>query len=195
MTKDLTVVEQEVSPLVTRAKALVIASAEDMKASAELLSQCNKYLDSVVSEKEKVTKPLNAALKAERLRFKPIEEVLETAISALRNEQSRYQTEMLKKQREEEAKIAARVKEGKGNLKLETAVKKIDELEKPEEIVNTDSGMVKFREQKKLKITDASLVPDTYWIIDEAALLEALKAGTLVAGAEIELVQVPVNFR
>ncbi len=195
MTKDLTIVEQEVSPLVQKARSLVIESAEDMKQSAELLSQCNKYLDSVTEEKEKVTVPLNAALKAERLRFKPIETVLETAISSLRQEQSRYQTEMLKKQREEEAKIAARVKEGKGNLSLESAVKKIDALEKPEEIVATDSGMIKFRTDKKLKVVDASLVPDEYWVIDEKALLEALKAGTLVAGAEIDLVQTPVNFR
>src|SRR3990167_543316 len=195
MTKDLTTVEQEVSPLVLQARKLVIESAEDMKQSAELLSKCNKYLDGITENKELLTRPLNATLKEIRLRYRPIEDILTTAIDALRTEQGRYQTEMLRKQREEEAKIAARVKEGKGNLKLETAVRQIEEIEKPEEIVSTDSGMVKFREQKILKVVDASLVPDEYWVLDEKALLEALKAGTVVPGAEIELVQVSLNYR
>ena len=192
---DLALVEQEVSPLVQKARALVIESAEDMTKSAELLSQCNKYLDAVVEDREKLTKPINQSLKEIRAKYKPTETILETAIVALRQEQSRYQTEMLRKQREEEARIAARVKEGKGNLKLETAVRQIEEIEKPEEVVSTDSGTVKFREQKVLKITDESKVPDEYWVIDEKVLLEALKAGTLVAGAEIELISVPVNYR
>jgi len=195
MSQDLTIVEQEVSPLVLQARKLVIESAEDMKQSAELLSKCNKYLDGITENKELLTRPLNATLKEIRGRYRPIEDILTTAIDALRTEQGRYQTEMLRKQREEEAKIAARVKEGKGNLKLETAVRKIDELEKIEATVSTDNGTVKFREQKVLKVTDASLIPDEYWVLDEKALLEALKAGMLVPGVEIELTQIPINYR
>ena len=195
MTKDLTIVEQEVSPLVLQARGFVIESTEDMKQSAELLSKCNKYLDGITESKELLTKPINQTLKEIRLRYRPIEDILTTAIDALRTEQGRYQTESLRKQGEEEAKIAERVKSGKGNLSLESAVKKMDALEKPEEIVSTDSGMVKFRTDKKLKVTDASLVPDEYWVLDEKALLEALKAGTVVKGAEIELVQVSLNYR
>lgn len=188
-------VAKEISPLVAKAEALKIATPEHMKESAELLSQCNKYLDGLTVEKEKLTKPLNATLKEIRGRYKPTETILETAISALRTEQGRYQTAMLRKQAEEEAKIASRVKEGKGNLKLETAVRQIEEVEKPEATVETDNGTVKFRTDKKLKITDKESIPAIYWELNEKAVLDALKAGTLVPGAEIELVQTVVNFR
>ena len=195
MTKDLTVVEQEVSPLVAKAEALVIKSAKDMQESVEMLSQCNKYLDGLKASKKLLTDPLNETLDEIDSRYDPIEKPLKLSVKTLRAKIGEYQTEVVRKQQEDEAKIASRVKEGSGNLSIESAVRKIDALEKPETVVNTNSGTAKFRKDKVLKITDASKVPDEYWVIDEKALLEALKAGTLVAGAEVEIKLLPINYR
>jgi len=193
--KQVAVIEKEMAPIVKQAISMKIANPNDMTEATEVLSKLNIFSDRMQEEKERITKPANEILKAERSRWKPLETMYDNATTHLRSLISAYQTEQVRKQREEEAKIAARVGDGKGKLKIETAVKKIEELDAPIEKVSTESGMLKFREDKKLKITDASVIPRMYLVVDEKKVLEALKAGIEVKGAEIELIQVPINFR
>ncbi len=195
MTKEITTLTKQISPVVVEARELVVADGEGMRRATELLSRLNKFNDSVTEEKEKVTRPLNEALKAERGRWKPVEEVCAEAVGIVRGKMSEYQTAEVKRAREEEAAIAARVGEGKGKLKVETAIRKMDAVEKAEDKVNTESGMVKFREDKVLLVTDMSAVPFEYFVLDERKLLADLKAGVKVAGAELEIKMVPINFR
>lgn len=195
-TKSLEItIKKEISPIAEKAQSLVIDSEKGMKEATEMLSVLNKFNDKITEEKEKITKPLNEALKAERARWKPIELIYDAAIGLIRQKMSSYQTQKIKEAREEEQRIASRVKEGKGNLKAETAIKKIDEIERPEDRVTTDAGMVKFRTDKKLKVLDESKIPKKYFELNEKMLLEDLKAGKIVSGAEIEEIQVPINFR
>ncbi len=195
MAKDITVFEKEIDPIASEAEVLIIATQEDMAGAVTLLSNLNRSLDKITEEKEKVTKPLNEALKAERGRWKPFETKLESAISTIRSKMSSYQTESARLAKIEEEKIAARIAPGKGNLSMETATKKIDEIERADKSVATDAGLVKFRTDKKLKITDALIIPREYLVVDEKAVFEALKKGTTIPGAEIEEVQTPVNIR
>lgn len=184
--------KKELPKIVTK---IEIVDAVSMKNATETLSLLNQRLDSITEEKEKVTKPLNEALKAERARWKPYETQLEDAISMIRTGMSKYQTAEAKRIKDEADAIASRVKEGKGNLTLETASKKIAAIEKPADVVNTDVGQVKFRTDKKLKITDENKIPREYLVVDEKKLLDALKNGIVVSGAEIEEIQTPINFR
>lgn len=187
--------QSQAESLTAVAEAIVIENSASMKEATELLSKVNKTLDGVKAEREKVTKPLNDALKAERARWKPVEDVLKPIVAGLREKMSAYQTALIKKQREEEEKIAARMKAGKGNLKAETAIRKMGEVDAPDAKVETDDGSVGFREKKVLKITDRNAIPKQYWVVDEDLLLADLKAGATVAGAEIDVEMVPVNKR
>jgi len=45
---------------------------------------------------------------------------------------------------------------------------------------------IKTRKAKVLKITDESLIPKKYWVIDEVALRRDLEAGIKVPGAEMQ---------
>ncbi len=191
--KELTVIEKEVSPLIQTAENLEIINADTMKASAELLSQCNNYLDNVTKDREKITKPLNVSLKEIRAKYKPLETILETAIDILREKQSHYQTRLVNENREKQAKLAARLE--KGTLKMETAVKKIEELQKPDELVQTESGDVAFREIETLHIIDTTNIPHEYFDLNQKRVLEALKTGAVIPGVEILIVQMPVNYR
>lgn len=193
-TKDKSVVlKEEASPAVKEAQKIVIKDVKGMTVATEVLSNLNKHLDAITKEKEKVTKPLNEALKAERGRWKPIETELETAIANVRGKMSDYQTAEMKRAREEEAKIAARVE--RGTLKMETGVKKMEEIERVDEKVETTAGSISFREDKVLKITNESLIPEKYWLIDDVMLLNDLKKGLEVPGAEIDIKMVPLNRR
>jgi len=194
-TNQIDMLKNIVAPAVAEARAIVIEDGEGMKLAVDLLSRLNKFNDQIVGEKEKVTKPLNEALKAERGRWKPIETINEEAILIIREKMITYQTNETKRAREEEARIAARVGEGKGKLKVETAVRQIEGVKRADGQVVGDGGMVKFREDKILKITDISKIPDIFWVVDEKLLLETLKKGETVEGAELEIKMVPLNYR
>lgn len=191
----LQTIKNESTELVTRAETLEINSPETVTEGTEMLSQINKYLDKIKKEKEKVLKPLRESANAEKARWKPYEDAVKPIMEELRKKLSAYQTAQIKKQREEEAKIAERMKPGKGNFKADTAIRKLENVERPEDKVETDSGKLGFREKKVLKITDEKKVPNKFWIIDEKALLDALKKGEKVPGAEIDIEMVPVNSR
>lgn len=192
---DVLVLHQAIAPVVEEAQGLVIKDGKGMKVATEMLSFINKIGDRITAEKEKVTKPLNEALKAERGRWKPVEIVYEEAIGIIRGKMIEYQTAEVKRVREEEARIAERVGEGKGKLRVETAVKKIGEIDRADEKVRTESGMVKFREDKVLKIVNEGLIPREYLIVDEKKVLDVLKKGGKVLGAELEVKMVPLNYR
>lgn len=189
------IIKKEISPLVIKAQALTINNTDDLKQATEILSQLNIRLKAVTDEKEKVTKPINEALKAERLRWKPIETDLEGAIKVIRDAMSAYQTEITRKQTEDEAKIANRIGTGKGKIKIETAATKLDALDKPVESVQAQSGSLKFRPKEQLKITDIKKIPREYLLPNEAAILMQLKNGANIPGCEIEVIQIPINSR
>lgn len=194
-TKQLIPLKKKVETLATKVSLFTITSQEDMKTAVTMLSSMNLYRDSVEAKKTLLTKPLNEALKNARAMFRPIEEVYTEAIELLRSKMSSFQTEQVRIKQEAEQAIVSRVKEGKGNLSIEKAVEKISALPPVEKEVSTEQGAVQFRETKTLKITDESLIPREYLIVDTVKLLKDLKEGKTIAGAEIEIIQTPVNYR
>lgn len=192
---NIKIYEKEISPVVTTAETLKIEKAEDMVQATELLSTMNKFKDKITEEKEKVTKPLNEALKAERARWKPIESLYETGIALVRAKMSTFQTAEARRRKEEADKIAKRIGEGRGKLTLDTAARKMEEIKTAPSKVESDAGKISFRTDKKLKVVDENKIPKAYWILDERKALADLKSGKKVPGCEVEEIEVPVNFR
>ena len=187
--------EQEVSPIIQKASELSIESQEDVAEAVEVLSRLNKSLDAIEAEKDKVLGPLKEAAKAEKARWKPLEDMFGDAVSRIRGLLSAFQTAQVKAAKEEEEKILARTKEGKGNFTAETAIKKLGEIETPVEKVAVASGGLSFRESKVLKIVDVDLIPRSLMVPDEKVIMANLKEGIEVPGCLIEVVQIPVNKR
>lgn len=193
--KEVAVLEKEINPAITKASKITIHTAEDMVKATEVLSNLNRYADTVTEKKESITKPLNAALKAARQMFVPLETKLEDAIGGVRKAMITYQTEAVRKQKEEEAKIAARIGEGKGKIKIETAVEKLQNIEKAPEKIATDAGQVKFKTVKKFEITDISALPREFMVPNEVEIRKAMLAGIEVTGVRYYEEQVPYNSR
>lgn len=194
-TKEIIAIEQSTSSVVLKAEKIEIVDTETLTEATSFLTKANQYLDSVVKYKKKKTDPLNQALKIIRAETKPIETALETAIDLIREKMSVYQTSLVQAKQDAEKKIAERIGEGRGKLSMESAVKRIEAIEKPVDLVTVEEGAVKFRVDKRLKIVDESLIPREYLIADEKKILEALKGGAEIAGVEIEEISVPVNYR
>lgn len=195
MDKRIVAVTKEISPIVKDAQDIVIKTVKDMEKATEMLSQLNLKSDAISKEKKTITEPAKAIVKRENERWEPIEKPLKEGIAILREKLSDYQTAEVKRQEEEEAKIANRVGEGKGKFKSETAMRKIDEVEKPVEAVSTASGGLSFRTDKVLKVVNLDLIPREYFDLNEKRALDALKAGVSVPGAVIEKKQTPINSR
>lgn len=192
---DLTIYEKEVSPIATKALDITITDSASMADAVTLLSTLNQSLDRIVAEKEKITKPLNEALKAERNRWKPMESALSDAIDQVRAKMSSYQTKATKEATEAQERIANRIAPGKGNLSIATAIKKLDAIERPEDAVATDAGLVRFQPIKKFEVIDLTLVPIEYHLADEVAIRAAMRKGIELPGVRYYEEQVPVNFR
>lgn len=176
----------------TVALALSVTDKDTMAKASELRSSVKKYLKDLTEEKERVTKPLNEALKAERARFKPLEEKAEAILAHLDREMSSYQTAEAKRVAEEEAKIAARIGEGKGKLKMETAVAKLAAIDTPDNTV----GGTRFVTDYEVVVTDLKVIPEMYLKIEVKTMLvkQSLKAGMKIPGVELREIKRPVNI-
>lgn len=192
---DVAVIAKKIFPLVEKANSLKISSDKTMAESVTLLSQMNKIIDGIKVEKKTIIDPAKEIIDRENARWRPIEDQYKPAIAAIRQAQSDYQTQKTREAQEAAAKIAARVGDGKGKLKAETAVAMIDEIDRPENNISTDAGSVRFRTDKKLKIMDETMIPRKYLLPDEKKILEDLKKGIDVKGCIIEEIQTPVNSR
>lgn len=169
----------------------VITTDTEQEKAADMLTKALHFQDTVTAEKEKLTRPLNEALKEIRGRYKPIEDRLNSIISTLRTGIGLYQMHKLaeaKRIAEEKAKRVV-----SGELSLDDAVGDSDG-----EVVSnikTVAGSVSFRKVQKLEITDASKIPRTYLVPDEKKIIDGLKGGKRIAGCCLVEVQQVVGKR
>lgn len=187
-----TAIEREVSPMVATATQLVIKDSTTLTEATSMLSQLNTYQDKITEEKERVTKPLNEALKAERSRWKPMETTLTTAIDLIRGKMTTYQTKVTQEAKAAQDAVASLVA---SPADISTATEMLSEISTPDKKIITDDRSLTFRPTSTLKITSPLDVPREYLIVDEKRTLDDLKAGKHIAGCEIEIIQVPINRR
>jgi hypothetical protein len=182
--KDAKAIDKELVPLMKEAIGVTIKNPDNMKSATEVLSRLNQISDKVKKSKESRTKPLNETLKWVRSLFAPMEERLDSAIESIRSEMSRYQTEQKRIADAEAAKIALRIGEGKGKLSVETAIKKMENIEKPEQKVEADSGSVKFVTVKKFSIENISKIPYEFLLPNEVMIRKAMLEGKELPGVK-----------
>jgi hypothetical protein len=161
--------------------------------AVDTLSNLNTFNDSIVAEREKITKPLNDALKEVRSRYKPIESSLTSAIELIRTKMSEYQTAVTLEAKKKEVKLASQL--STGDISMDAAMQALSVTPAPADSIWTGAGKVKFKTVQKVKILSIKDLSDYYKIPNESLILADLKAGKVVSGALLEEVQVPVNYR
>lgn len=170
-----------------------IKNPEDMPRAVSILSVLNKALDNLTSDREKITKPLNAALKEIRAKYKPFETKLENKIAEIRGEMTEFQTRQVAIQAKKEADLAEKVASGK--LSIEKAADKLNKL--PEVQTNTvvDEGSVKFKPQKVFTIASLKDVPIEFHLPNLVAIRANMNEGKELPGVKYKIIQVPYNSR
>lgn len=192
--KEIAILEKKMTPVTTSVLSLVVTDAETEHRGVELLSQLNKIGDVMKATKAKIYDPAWATVVAIREEWRPRESMLKEAIDAVRGKLTAYRTEVEAKK----AKILDRVGDGKGKLKLETAVNQVADLG-ADGAVQTEKGTVKYKTVKKFEITDilqlstwnrgAAIIPN------EIVIREAMKRGLELPGVRYFEEQVPTNYR
>lgn len=181
-TKEVELAKQQATKALTAANEMVIASEEDMVKATDVLSKIKSVAKLVKSRKEAITKPLNEALASARDLFRPIEDDATAAERVIKGKMLDWQNAEEKRKRIEEDRIANRVE--KGTMKPQTALKKLGEIAPVATTTKGKVGEVKTMLVKKYRITDEAKIPREYLVPDMAKIKEALKAGTVVPGAE-----------
>ena len=190
--QSLAPLKAQVSKIAQFTEAVVIRNSEEMAQAVDMLGQIKTIGKKITEQKEKITRPLSEALKNARALFKPIEDQWNEAIKTLKWKMVRYQTLQETKAEAKIEKIEKKIEAG--SLSFIKGVEKIAGLE-PEVRVETSDFSLTFRKDRKMVITDLSLIPDEYWLVDEIKLRKDILAGIQVPGAEIVIIKTPVSAK
>lgn len=191
--KAIEVISNNTGKALAAAQALTIASVEDQKAASLLLTKINQAGDMLKKKKESLLGPLNDHIKNLRSWFAPAEKQYAEAKEIVNYKMVEFKEAQDRKIKEEQLKIEKKVMTGK--MSMATAVKKTEALPESKKTIKNEVGSVTFRTDRKVVIFDASLVPCSYHVVDEAAVKKAALGGTEIPGVRIDLVQTPVNSR
>ena len=186
--KELQIISKTISPIIDKALALNIKDSKTLELASDFRSSLKAEEKRLENDKQSLTKPINESLKAIRAKYAPAEDIITQALNLLNGKMSEYQMDLLKKQREEEQKIADKV--SSGYIKLETASKKIGELAPIEAPLKTS-----FRTDHILQIFAVDFIPREYMNPIESLIIKDLKAGKQIPGARLMEFLTPVNNR
>ena len=179
--------------IITRAESITTLDVTTMPEAVELLSSLNRIKDEITAQKELVTRPLLDKLAEERAKWKPKELKLDAVITKIRTALTRYQTELVDKQRAEQETIAKKLENNQ--IKPETAIKRMQAVEEVQNTVESNTGKITFKTVTTFIVKDWKSVPDEFLILNETKVREMLKGGIRVGGLEYKEEQVPVNYR
>lgn len=182
-TKELTPLKAQVSKLENQANEVQILKAEDYTFAVDLVAKLKDIGSKIKNVKESITKPLNEALRNARELFRPIEDQFTNAESIVKTKLLDYKRKIDEEARKKESVIAEKVEAGK--IKLETAEKKMEKIERVETTTRGKVGEVQVRKVKKVRIINEALIPRNYLALDMVAIRRDALSGIIIPGTEV----------
>lgn len=159
---------KEVSIFEKTANELTISSAADVEAAVDTLGSIKKMQKHLKAQETDAKKPYAELVKGIIAAFKKPLTDLGNAEDTIKGKISKFRTEEARKAEQKKAKIEARVGEGKGKLKVQTAINQISDVEQNKSAAHVDTGNSKMtvRMIKKLRVTDEALIPREFLVVD-----------------------------
>ena len=150
------------------ANAIKIKTEDDHKIVVEALTRVRGKWKHGEEIRKFFTDPLNAQLKKINALFKPSIDGLKQADSVLSRKLTDYQDEIDRKAEEARLKVLSKVEERK--MKVETAVKKIENIPEAQKTVRTNEGTLSYTEKPDVVVEDETKIPKKYWTLDMVAV-------------------------
>ena len=183
--KDFSLIKTQTSALEKKINSITIQDKDNYVDAITLLNRINEMGKVIKLKKELITKPLNESLRNARELFKPLEDQFLNAEKIIKKKMLDYSQEVNKIAQEKEEKIAERME--KGIIKLETAEKKINEVDRINKTTQGSYGKVTIRQTRKVRIVNLSLIPREYFIPDMILIRNDALSGKNIAGVEVYL--------
>lgn len=174
--KELTVVKRKTTNIAKEVEAIDVSDNDAVKKAGTIIKEAKKWLK---GERDKYIAPAKEIIAQAKDQYDPFIKNVEDVEKKLKARVTEYVTEQNRIAEKERQRLADRVE--RGTMKAETAVDKMEKIEDPGKSV----GGVTVRTIKKMRITDASLIPREFLVPDEVAIRKALLNGQEIPGAEI----------
>ncbi|MFA5050995.1 MAG: hypothetical protein WC499_02670 [Patescibacteria group bacterium] len=181
--QELAVVKTQVTKALSAVNELVIKTPEDYTKADEIRSKIKAVGKMIDTKKKEITKPLNDSLKKIRELFAPIETTYESVEKIINNKMVVYRDEQDKIAEAKKLKIASQVESG--HIKATTAIKKMESIVDTKTTLKEAGVKSTTRKLPRVRILNEKLIPREYLVVNEKFVLEALKAGKAVDGAEL----------
>ena len=181
-TKEISNYKRELTTAVNYGQGLVIKNQDDYELALVEGKRIKIRLDAIIGRREEITKPMNIALKSVRDLFRSIETAGEEAVKTIKDKMLAYTKEQTEKAEEVKLKLAARVE--KGTMRIETAVRKIGEVETPEKTVVTDEGKATTVSRRAWRVTDKAKIPLEFMEPDMVKIKASFRSGKPIPGIE-----------
>ena len=180
--KEIKIYEKEIKIAVRYGESLVIKDSATYELALVEGKRIKDRLNEITARKEEITKPINIALKSVRDLFRPIETAGEEAVKTIKDKMLEYTKERAEKAEEIKLKLAARVE--RGTMRIDTAVRKIGEVETPEKTVMTAEGKATTVSRRAWRVTDKSKIPLEFMEPDMVKIKASFRSGKPVPGVE-----------
>ena len=181
-TKEIQKYQSYVEKIGKYSSSLEVKTDGDYKSAMTEGIEIKDKLKEITNRKEEITKPMNAALKSVRDLFKPIETAGEVALKTIKDKMLAFSEKT--RQEAEAAKIKLGERVEKGTMKVETAVRKMEDIKEPEKTIKTDEGKATNVVRKAWRVIDKSKIPLEFMEPNMVAIKASFRAGKLVDGVE-----------
>ena len=180
--QSLTIVKNELATI-SELETLKITGKPTLDLSVEGLKIISKVSKIIEAEKDSWIAPLKEQIERHKERYLPFEQKVAEIERHIKGEQTDYLAKLRKQEAEEKARIdaeiAEKMKQGEDVTKdIEKAGNKLEKIEAKTDLIKTFT-------YTGARIIDKSKLPLQFLEPDMTAILEALKAGVKVEGAEL----------
>lgn len=182
--QEITVIRTKATKGYNAAKILVISSNEDMTKASDLLGNIKTALKVVIQKKKEITDPMNLALGKVRDLFRPIEQSLSEAENEVKQKMLAWQREVDRVAAEEMEKIEVKV--DTSEISFSEANEAVAEIQLAPKVVKSKKGSVTFKEVPVVEVTDESLIPREYLVIDMVKIRKVALAGVQIPGVIVK---------
>lgn len=177
-------VEEKIKGMRQMVESTIINDDQSLAESADKIKNVKDLGKAIRAEMEKYTKPAQQIINEARTRFLPYEKECKDAEAKIKAKAGEYMTKKEEERIKKEESIARRAENGQ--LKEETAVRKMEELGDEKKSVTTGMGtQIQHKTVKEVVIVDPDKVPKEYWIIDEVKVRKVALAGVEIPGVEV----------
>src|SRR3990167_10030098 len=161
ITKKKTIVKRQATIAEPEGQKIVVKNQEGLEKANELGSKIQKAIKFVEQKKETYTRPAYDAWKKimeqAKMDFDPVISRLKELRKEVDGKVIFYTRELEEKRREEEARLAAKVEEGK--ISIEKAAEKLEKLPEAPTMVEGKNGKSVIKKIKKFEVVDISKLP------------------------------------